>query len=84
MSSDQNRAGVPRLVEELSAGETAERADAPSDQASQLMDAQHEVYTHGYSPPVEAYMAARKASQQAGFFLPHLRVTHSRPERAWA
>ena len=43
MSSDQNTAGVPRLVEELSAGETVERADAPSDQGSQVTDAQHEV-----------------------------------------
>jgi len=36
--------------------------------------APNEVYTHGYSPLVEAYMAARTASQQAGFFLGHLRV----------
>jgi len=37
-------------------------------------DAHNEVYTHGYSPLVEAYMAARTASQHAGFFLGHLRV----------
>jgi ubiquinone/menaquinone biosynthesis C-methylase UbiE len=74
MSTDQNTAGVPRQVEELSAGEKAGRTHAPSDQGSRLTDARHEVYTHGYSPGVEAYMAARTASQQAGFFLPHLRV----------
>src|SRR5438105_1651695 len=73
MASDQNTAGVSRPVEELN-GEKGERVDRPSDQGSQLPDAQSEVYTHGYSPRVEALMATRTASQQAGFFLPHLRV----------
>jgi ubiquinone/menaquinone biosynthesis C-methylase UbiE len=39
-----------------------------------LGDPQREVYTHGYSPQVEAYMATRTASRQASFILPHLRV----------
>src|SRR5438876_1265508 len=73
MSSDQNTAGVSRAVEELSEGKMG-RADGPSDKGSQPPDAHYEVYTHGYSPRVEAFMAARTASQQAGFFLPHLRV----------
>jgi ubiquinone/menaquinone biosynthesis C-methylase UbiE len=50
---------------------TDQKTDHPG---SQLTDARHAVYTHGYSPRVEAYMAARTANQQAGFFLPHLGV----------
>ena len=37
-------------------------------------DPRREVYTHGYSPQVAAYMGARTASRQATFMLPHLRV----------
>ncbi len=42
MSSDQNTAGVPRPVEELSAGEKLERADGPSDQGSELTWPSHQ------------------------------------------
>jgi 2-polyprenyl-3-methyl-5-hydroxy-6-metoxy-1,4-benzoquinol methylase len=31
-----------------------------------------EVHTHGYSPRVPAYMAARTATREAGFLLPYL------------
>jgi SAM-dependent methyltransferase len=51
-----------------------DRAEGLSDQAGALGDPPREVYTHGYTPQVAAYMAARTATREAEFLLPHLRV----------
>jgi ubiquinone/menaquinone biosynthesis C-methylase UbiE len=63
----------------MSTGETTQPAleidlRDEGEEASAVDEPRREVYTHGYSPQVAGYMAARSADRQAGFILPHLRV----------
>lgn len=55
-------------------GKRRDRPQERSDAAVALGDPHREVYTHGYTSQVAAYMAARRASREAQFLLPHLRV----------